>query len=195
MYRSSSCLLPRRGFTCSRISLAYPRELHTTSVNAAATSNSSPPPTAPQSHGTIEEIFSSFHNSPPFPARFADLKRQIWTDGMIESWRQVLKELEEVTSRVIAQGNQVSPCVPLCTCNATVGSSLTLQSVPDIPYSSLERGLSKAELDEVKSAGCVIVRGAVPQEEAIGWDRSIREYITANKEKVRGTFESVCPMF
>ena len=53
-------------------------------------------------------------------------------------------------------------------------------------YSSLEQGLSKTELDDVKSAGCVIVRGAVPEEEALSWDRIGREYIVANEDKVRG---------
>lgn len=61
------------------------------------------------------------------------------------------------------------------------------QSVPQVPYSSLERGLSEAEMGNIKSSGCVIVRGAVSQEQALGWGLATREYIVKNKEHVKGT--------
>ena len=64
-----------------------------------------------KSEGTIEEIFSSFHETPPFPERFAYLKKELWTEGLVESWREVLKELEGVTANVIARGSKVRPNV------------------------------------------------------------------------------------
>lgn len=85
---------------------------------------------------------------------------------MVESWRQVLQDLEEVTGRVIAQGSE---------------------SVPQVQYTSLEKGLKGQELADVKAAGVTIIRGAVPEEEALEWDRVTREYIAANKDKVRGS--------
>ncbi|EKM53735.1 uncharacterized protein PHACADRAFT_176135 [Phanerochaete carnosa HHB-10118-sp] len=118
------------------------------------------------SEGTIEEIFSSFHESPPFPERFAHLKQQLWTDGLVESWREVLKELEDATGNVIARGSQ---------------------SVPEIPYSSLNAGLSANEIEAMKSSGCAIIRGAVPEAEARDWIRATREYITANKANIKGS--------
>lgn len=66
------------------------------------------------SEGTIEGIFSSFHESPPFPERFADIKKELWTENLIESWREVLRELEGVTGDVIAHGSQVR-CVVVFT--------------------------------------------------------------------------------
>ena len=59
--------------------------------------------------------------------------------------------------------------------------------MPEIPYSSVETGLSAAELSEVKAAGCTVIRGAVSGEEARDWDRVTREYIAANRDKVKGT--------
>ncbi|GJE99090.1 DUF1479 domain-containing protein [Phanerochaete sordida] len=118
------------------------------------------------SEGTIEEIFSSFHESPPFPDRFAHLKQELWTEGLVESWREVLKALEDATANVIARGSQ---------------------SVPEVSYASLKSGLSASEVEAVKSAGCTIVRGAVPEAEARDWDRLTREYIAANKSNIRGS--------
>lgn len=113
MYRSGICLRPQSRITCRpQVSLALARKQHTVSTTTASTSPDLLPPissaTKQSKEGTIEEIFSSFHTSPPFPARFADLKKLIWTEGMVESWRQVLEELEQVTGRVISQGSQVS---------------------------------------------------------------------------------------
>ncbi|GJE98153.1 DUF1479-domain-containing protein [Phanerochaete sordida] len=116
--------------------------------------------------GTVEEIFSSFHESPPFSERFAHLKQELWTEGLVESWRDVLKALEDATASVIARGSE---------------------SVPEVSYVSLKSGLSASEVEAVKSAGCTIVRGAVSEAEARDWDRLTREYIAANKSKIRGS--------
>ncbi|KIP10961.1 hypothetical protein PHLGIDRAFT_47251, partial [Phlebiopsis gigantea 11061_1 CR5-6] len=118
-----------------------------------------------KTEGTIEDIFSSFHIAPPFDPRFAELKKDIWKEDMVESWRQVLNDLENVTSSVIEQGSQ---------------------SVPQVPYLSLKDGLAEYK-SKVKSAGCAIIRGAVPEEDALEWDRDTRAYIAANTDKVRGS--------
>lgn len=112
MLRTRAVLYPRKASkTCIPATLILLRKQHTTTASEP-TPHSPPPPTgslrSPKQEGTIEDIFTSFHTSPPFPARFSDLKREIWTDGLVESWRQVLKELEVATSNVIAQGSKVS---------------------------------------------------------------------------------------
>lgn len=90
-------------------SAVYSRHIATAT---AAPTGSIPLPTAPKQkrEGTIEDIYSSFHTSPPFDARFADLKKEIWKEGMVESWRQVLRDLEKATGRVIEDGGQASSC-------------------------------------------------------------------------------------
>jgi hypothetical protein len=42
------------------------------------------------------------------PDRFADLKKEIWKDGLIQSWREVLAELETAVDEVSAKGAAVS---------------------------------------------------------------------------------------
>jgi hypothetical protein len=109
MYYSRASLLRRGGTSSGPVSLhvsprcwrsikaALPRNIRSLTTGAMQ-----------RSEGTIEDIFTSFHTAPPFPPRFADLKKDIWSDQLIESWREILAQLEEVTGRVIAQGSQVN---------------------------------------------------------------------------------------
>ena len=66
-----------------------------------------------------------------------------------------------------------------------------VQVVPEVPFASIDRGLSEAELQRVKSAGCLVVKGAVSQDEAREWDCSLREYIAVNRDKVKGKSHSI----
>jgi hypothetical protein len=68
----------------------------------------------PKTEGDISAVFSSLSSEQPFewPARFADLKKELWKDALVESWREVLAELEGATQEIEARGNEVSiPCV------------------------------------------------------------------------------------
>ena len=59
--------------------------------------------------GTIEDIFTSFTKpAPPLPERFAALKKELFHDGLVESWREVLATLEGTTEEVAAKGTRVS---------------------------------------------------------------------------------------
>lgn len=64
-----------------------------------------------KAEGTIEDIFSSFTKpAPPLPPRFSDLKKEIAgkdPERLVESWRDVLQELEAVTEAVAAKGGGV----------------------------------------------------------------------------------------
>lgn len=63
----------------------------------------------PKSEGSIADVFSSLSGSAPveLPPRFADIKKAIWRDDFVESWREVLGELEIAVEEVAARGADV----------------------------------------------------------------------------------------
>jgi len=121
----------------------------------------------PKEEGSIASIFTTLtaeeHN--PLPDRFSNLKKSLWKDSFVESWREVLSELEVTVEKVSLRGSEI---------------------VPRIKYSDLRKGLSQEQLQEIKSVGTVIVTGAVPEEEALQWKQSIRAYASANSERLKG---------
>lgn len=116
--------------------------------------------------GSIADVFASLSDTAePFPARFAELKKQLWKDELVESWRQVLRDLKEEVE-VIAQKQQ--------------------DAIPQVSFREMEKGLSANQIAAVKKAGSVIVRGGVPKAEALAWKQSIIDYTSANKPLVKG---------
>ena len=66
------------------------------------------PARKPKEEGSIASVFSSLSGSAPaLPARFSDLKKGIWKDALIQSWIEVLKELECSIEKVVARGADV----------------------------------------------------------------------------------------
>lgn len=63
----------------------------------------------PKETGTIAAIFTSLSGSEAsqLPARFSDLKKSLWKDSLIESWRQVLEELHERVATITERGTEV----------------------------------------------------------------------------------------
>lgn len=60
--------------------------------------------------GTIMDFFTNLTSEgPPFPPRFADLKKEICTDteAITQSWRSVLRELEGATREIGERGSEV----------------------------------------------------------------------------------------
>ena len=59
--------------------------------------------------GSIADIFTSLTNEEhnALPERFSALKKELWTDNMVESWRQVLAALEPAVEEVAARGSEV----------------------------------------------------------------------------------------
>ncbi|OBZ69678.1 Uncharacterized protein YbiU [Grifola frondosa] len=126
------------------------------------------PRRAAKKEGTIMDVFTSLTDeAPELPARFAELKRSICKDkdAMVCSWNAVLKELETAVEEVAERGADI---------------------IPSVSYSDVMRGLSAEQVNEIKRTGVVIVRGGVPREEALGWKQSIKDYIQANVDKVKG---------
>lgn len=65
----------------------------------------------PKEEGSISSIFTTLspgEESIALPDRFTELKRDIFKDELVESWRQVLSELEGTVSEIKEKGNSVS---------------------------------------------------------------------------------------
>ncbi|KAJ7464577.1 hypothetical protein FB451DRAFT_441516 [Mycena latifolia] len=125
-------------------------------------------PRRQKDEGDISAVFTSLRPSDPqntFPPRFLELKRAIWNDGLIQSWKEVLTELEVATQRIAERGEAM---------------------IPKLTMDSIRSGLSSEEMSTVRAAGCVIVKGAIPKEEAIAWKHDIQKYVADNPGQVKG---------
>ena len=116
--------------------------------------------------GTIEDLFTALTNpGPPLPQRFADLKKELFTYQLVESWREVLKELATTTEEVAVRGVDVRALLGLPTHTNFV--LRRAQCIPQVDYPSIVNGLTKDQVEAVKHAGVVIVKGGVPPEVAV----------------------------
>jgi acyl carrier protein phosphodiesterase len=62
----------------------------------------------PKEEGSIASVFSSLSGSAPaLPTRFADLKKDIWQDSLVQSWREVLDELYGAVEEIAESGIDV----------------------------------------------------------------------------------------
>ncbi|KAF8058535.1 DUF1479-domain-containing protein [Lyophyllum atratum] len=121
----------------------------------------------PKGEGTISDIFTTLtgESAAELPRRFAELKKELWRDDMVQSWKEVLAELEGAVEEVATRGQDM---------------------IPRISYADIKNGLSESQIARVKKTGTIIVTGGVPKEEALAWKQSIRDYVAANKDRVRG---------
>ncbi len=64
---------------------------------------------AARKEGSIADIFTSLTDEShvALPDRFVDVKRALWNDGLVESWRQVLEALEPAVENIAAKGSDV----------------------------------------------------------------------------------------
>ncbi|CDO75970.1 hypothetical protein BN946_scf184888.g20 [Trametes cinnabarina] len=137
--------------------------------------------------GTVMEFFENLiSEEPPFPPRFADLKRRICKDpdALTRSWRGVLAELGDATKEIELRGSEM---------------------ILQVPYQDIQNGLSDEQLQILTKTGVIVIKGGVPREvsgnglihfnliltsggqEALSWKHSLNEYITNNREKVTGS--------
>ncbi|KAI0260969.1 hypothetical protein BC834DRAFT_925695 [Gloeopeniophorella convolvens] len=126
--------------------------------------------------GSIASVFTSLSGGAEaaLPARFSELKKSIWNDALVQSWREVVEELRVATKEVAAKGTDI---------------------VPSVQFSDIENGLSKDQIEEIRKRGVVLVRGGVPREEALGWKQSLKEYATLNRDRVKGFPEGNVQVF
>ena len=98
---------------CARSTLVRRRCLTTASpiLRAASASVESDE----KAEGSIASVFSSLGGDAfvPLESRFSELKAQLFSDGLVESWRSVLASLERRTDEIRQVGNAVRASVPL----------------------------------------------------------------------------------
>ncbi|GAA6064369.1 hypothetical protein JCM10212_004102 [Sporobolomyces blumeae] len=136
----------------------------TRSISAAATTTTTT--TAPADEGSIASVFSSLSGEAfvPLEGSFRDLKRTLWNDGLIESWRSVLAALETRTEEI---------------------GSLGTDAIPQVSFADLPT-LSPSTVSEIRRVGTVLIHDAVSEQEALDWKREIQDYIAQNRERAKG---------
>ncbi|BGP57446.1 hypothetical protein JCM8202_002004 [Rhodotorula sphaerocarpa] len=145
--------------------LASVRRFRTAAVRSAQDRAAAVP--EEKDEGSIASVFSSLGGDAfvPLESRFLTLKKDLFSDALIESWRSVLAALEERTAEIREIGSE---------------------AIPQVSHQDVQAGLSPKLTDEVKRVGTVVVHGAVPQDEASAWKAQIQEYIAANRALARG---------
>lgn len=93
------------------------------------------------------------------------LKRDIFHEGLVENWRDVLDELDPAVEEI-----------------STLGSDI----VPRVSYGDIEKGLSKEQISRIRRVGTVVITDGVPKEEALRWKQEIKDYAARNAGHVKG---------
>ncbi|KAJ7763592.1 hypothetical protein DFH07DRAFT_738613 [Mycena maculata] len=125
-------------------------------------------PRAQKKEGDISAVFTTLRPSDPvnvFPPRFAELKRAIWREGLIQSWKEVLEDLEVATERIAERGEAM---------------------IPKVTMEDIRNGLTTDQISDIGTAGCVVVKGAIPKEEAVAWKADIQRYVATNQGQIKG---------
>ena len=66
------------------------------------------PARKPKEEGSIASVFTSLSGTDPaLPTRFSDIKKEIWTDALVQSWREVLDELKGSIEKIATRGPNV----------------------------------------------------------------------------------------
>jgi hypothetical protein len=110
--------------------------------------------------GNISSIFDDKTGDNDLP-RFSELKKTIWKDSMAQSWAQVLAALKEKAEEIESLGSKVGSTIAE---RLVCAKCMASQVIPRVHYDELQKGLSEEQIAEIKNAGVVIVRGAVPKE-------------------------------
>ncbi|KAI4088283.1 MAG: hypothetical protein LQ344_006197 [Seirophora lacunosa] len=130
-------------------------------VATTATSTS----TVHKSNGDISSVFPSLSGaaSPPLPPRFADLKKRLirsHESDVRDSWRRLLVALQQQRQEIKALGSTI---------------------VPEINFWDLNDVARRTRFrDGLHKRGVAVVRGVVPEKEALDWKELLQRYIRTN---------------
>ena len=124
----------------------------------------------------ISSVFPSLSGveTPPLPARFADLKTNLirgHETAVQASWHRLLRSLPHEVEKIRSLGSAI---------------------VPEIPFDELKSGddtLRKFKAS-VHKRGVAIVRNVIPEQEALAWKDSVMEHIRKNPS-VKGLSPSI----
>ncbi|KAF8331466.1 DUF1479-domain-containing protein [Cantharellus anzutake] len=121
----------------------------------------------------ISDAFSSLAGAPilELPQRYSELKKELVPglrdqEVLLKNWNEVLDCLKHTNARIKEQGGKI---------------------IPRLLFSDIENGRIDPDiLEQVRSVGTVIVKGAVTKEQALGWKESIKRYAADNRDRARG---------
>ncbi|KAJ3490842.1 hypothetical protein NLI96_g1126 [Meripilus lineatus] len=100
----------------------------------------------------------------PCPPRFTEIKKDIansypdFQERITQAWNDLLDELNRTTKEIANQGSQ---------------------AVPEVEFNELGK-LSEKEIDTIQRKGCVVIRNVVDDDEASGWRKDLKEYVSSN---------------
>ncbi|KAJ6109045.1 hypothetical protein N7486_001279 [Penicillium sp. IBT 16267x] len=143
------------------------RHLSKSAIRAASTSAAQTTKAA----GDISSVFPSLqpdYQPQPLPPRFQELKKRLFEKNeksLKESWKRLLPSLEEETEKIKSKGSDIIPSVQY--------SDIVSDKVP------------KATLKEIRHRGSIIIRNVLPRKTALDYKERIRDYVTANTERVK----------
>lgn len=94
------------------------------------------------------------------------MKKHLFKDNLVETWRDVLANLKLAVEEVSEKGADI---------------------IPRVDFDQIEDGKVDEKLVErIRRTGTCVIEGGVPSNQALGWEKSILEYANVNKDKVKG---------
>ncbi|PWN53064.1 DUF1479-domain-containing protein [Violaceomyces palustris] len=171
-----------RGLAATRVSALRP--LSTDAIRETRPSTQSSQAPLPLKHsngsakqeGTIASVFASLSGGSlddKLPPRFSELKKSMVRDdrhkrALKQAWLDVLSRLE----RRVEETKKLGP-----------------KTIPEVNYPGdanilkpVSEWVSAENLEQIKDRGVVVVKGVVPQEQALRWKQEIREYVNRNPQ-------------
>lgn len=115
--------------------------------------------------GDISDAFASLSGQSftPLPPEYADLKGRLirgHENEVRESWDRLLRHLREEIPLIVELGSKV---------------------IPEIDFKDLDNTPETFD-KELRKRGVAVVRGVVPEQEALQWKEDLREYIRQNPQ-------------
>ena len=144
-----------------------------------ATAQSSSSPSAKAS-GDISSVFPSLSGaaSAPLPPRFADVKSQLISgneNSLRASWEDLLSSLREEKEVI----RDLGPAI-----------------IPELDFKDLGNVEEKTKFrDSLHRRGVAVIRGVVPEEEALGWKELVKRYIKTNPSTRGVSIHVLCYTF
>jgi hypothetical protein len=122
--------------------------------------------------GDISDAFVSLSGQKfaPLGPEYASLKGRLikgHEEAVRESWERLLRDLREEIPHIVETGSKVIPVIDF-------------KDIDNAPET-----FSK----ELRKRGVAVVRGVVPEQEALGWKEDLKEYIKKNPQ-TKGTHYS-----
>ncbi|TIB72434.1 DUF1479-domain-containing protein [Wallemia mellicola] len=118
--------------------------------------------------GSIASAFNNFSGNEDvvLPSRFVDLKKDLFKESLVETWRDVLASLKLAVEEVSEKGADM---------------------IPRVDFNQIKDGrVDDSLVERIKRTGTCVIEGGVPLNQALGWEKSILEYVDANEDKVKG---------